>query len=58
MKKVRITKVIDGWNEQCIYCGKIIEGYTPKQVKQLMSVHLQYCKEREEYKKKHKEEHN
>ena len=51
MKRVRITKVIDGWNEQCIYCGKIIEGYTPKQVKQLMSVHLQYCKLKNEKKK-------
>jgi hypothetical protein len=51
MRKVRIIKEYDGWNEQCIYCGKIIEGYTPKQVNQLMSVHLTNCKIRKEKEK-------
>lgn len=58
MKSVKIIREFNGWNEQCLYCEKIIEGYTPKQVKQLMSVHLLYCKEKKDYQKKHREEYD
>jgi len=59
MRKVIATIYIDGrdpiekemWSEQCLYCGKLIEGYTPKQVKRLMFVHQLNCKMKRENKK-------
>lgn len=50
MKKITLTKIVEMWSEQCIYCGKLIEGYTPTQVLQLMKVHhtSKVCKLKQE----------
>jgi hypothetical protein len=60
MKEVEVTITRKVWSEACIHCGKVIQGYTPGQVKQKLSMHEtnnKVCKELQAHHKLKEEEH-
>ncbi len=44
MKKVKITRIYEGWSEKCPYCPKIVEASTKNQVEYRMKIHKLNCK--------------